>query len=1627
MRKIILFLTLFMILNLFSLTNLWSHSATVVHPKLSDKAVSNLDAFFNEVKTYKNQIKQGSIDEDTPIWQVLNHFYNPINGAGFPGGMPTNQYVKDIWDASIYEYSQGNKTEAYYLLGKVAHLVQDMSVPAHVHIDSHLFGDDYEIWCKGPGETGSNIIGCVNTAEGYITVSGYEDAIEQMARLGYDSSRFEATLYADSRSVDENCELAKMFPGSIRYIVPLDANTLDNGFWEIDNIGNYDGVETDNGSNDWWEIDEYIGWFYIENIGGDSYPVAPEQIRSDITNPSTNSSMVSNTKSLYQLFAEQLIPLPIKYSTGLLKYFYDNRPQIVYPSKVTNLTATSTVDSVSLIWEAATEGAAVKNYAIYRDNSYVGQTNSTTLTFTDMGRSANTIYEYEVSAIAENGLEGEKTGIMVVTQSQPGSNEPVPVIMNQISNITETTAVLSWSQSNDGNFKEYRIYRSQGSGVSENSTLVTTITSRAITAFTDIGLSEATTYYYRVYVFNTQDLSAKSNEVFARSIGNTIPDFAVSPEDISMQSTNPNPGDIVTINAIIHNIGQIPPDDEIVVRFYDGDPANGGILIGEDKKSFCWVFGGDASDTYGVDCGIIVDDNLEKRLYLSDTSFQLFGPNNIDLEGSNSAGGKYYTDNCLTVDFNNGAWQNVNITPTPHIVKAYDSGFIHVRVSVSGDFDSGGHFKANFHIRGRKARDNNQPIEASVNWNTSNRTGSHDIYVVVDPDNIITSEVNKGNNISHKRINIGPDKPDLNITSNDISFTRETLDVTIKAKISNTNNIEANNVKVNFYDGLPSNNILIGSTTIPKIPIPLLSGSKSGDDWATMETGIFQLVITSSTVDNGGLAPGTYTALKKNWIYSNISYGDNLPINVNPEVTASHHNNTLEIYEKTATGFKTRIWTYADIYQPGVAFSYRPWLYTKDQITFDWSLPEYNSVAQVSWNINGLSGSHDVYVVVDPDDSISEVQEDNNTASKSITFENQPPNIPVAPSGPISGYTTEIYSFSTYSSDINGDKIKFVFDWGDGTTTETDYGDYDYTGKVIMSASHTWSSEGIYDVKVQAIDTSNSSTDFSEPLKATLIQKSGWGSDNPITPGTRIDRFPEVDSDNSGNVHIAWFGKGSTGNIYYRRLINNGNTWNDESDFGTVTLNDTHLPIIRSDKTSSLQLLWDDYRATGNFEIYRKTSSDQGFSWTYPDENFSYTTANSRFPSIAINGQTIHAVWAEGNKIHYKKSSNGGTTWSNPSTIITTPFFNVNSRLNLVCDSTSNVFLVWAGQMPNVAWAIKNAYFSYSKDNGNTWQSTQTIYSDTSFAGFELNPDITVDSSSNIYIVYDTKSNQIFYRTGAWSGGNMVLSSPAVLVSDIHNSQYPNIRADRSNNLYLFWQNARDGNYEIYNKFRKAGETTWGADTRLTQAAGDSLYPKASITGGYLHLVWQDNRNGNYQIYYNRMRLRRAPWVIDFSAPHFDVPPYDESVPPYENNDPNQTAISFKVQDDTYNKHTVSVWVYNVNGTSVIKKLITDQIINLDSNSDLNWPYMKTFTDFVIWDGRDENGNFVSESTSYKVKISVRAVDDPTIEPIDGLPGLIGTNWTNIDTTDQEYIFTDPTFVQPNRKNIKAWHEFIRQ
>lgn len=101
----------------------------------------------------------------------------------------------------------------------------------------------------------------------------------------------------------------------------------------------------------------------------------------------------------------------------------------------------------------------------------------------------------------------------------------------------------------------------------------------------------------------------------------------------------------------------------------------------------------------------------------------------------------------------------------------------------------------------------------------------------------------------------------------------------------------------------------------------------------------------------------------------------------------------------------------------------------------------------------------------------------------SCQTQQQPPNKPNTPTGTTSGQINTVYTYTTSTTDPDGDQVYYRWDWGDGTQSEW-LGPF--SSGVEASANKSWSQKGDYTIKVKAKDTFDAESPWSDPLPITM-------------------------------------------------------------------------------------------------------------------------------------------------------------------------------------------------------------------------------------------------------------------------------------------------------------------------------------------------------------------------------------------------------------------------------------------------------------------------------------------------------------------------------------------------------------
>lgn len=112
-----------------------------------------------------------------------------------------------------------------------------------------------------------------------------------------------------------------------------------------------------------------------------------------------------------------------------------------------------------------------------------------------------------------------------------------------------------------------------------------------------------------------------------------------------------------------------------------------------------------------------------------------------------------------------------------------------------------------------------------------------------------------------------------------------------------------------------------------------------------------------------------------------------------------------------------------------------------------------------------------------------------DTADVTISpIPNDPPNDPEI-EGETNGDYGETYTYTIMTEDPEEHDVKYVIEWGDEETTETEY----YASGEEIEVTHSWDEEGTYTVRVKAIDEELAESGWTElevsmPASQNMIQ-----------------------------------------------------------------------------------------------------------------------------------------------------------------------------------------------------------------------------------------------------------------------------------------------------------------------------------------------------------------------------------------------------------------------------------------------------------------------------------------------------------------------------------------------------------
>jgi YVTN family beta-propeller protein len=324
-----------------------------------------------------------------------------------------------------------------------------------------------------------------------------------------------------------------------------------------------------------------------------------------------------------------------------------------------------------------------------------------------------------------------------------------------------------------------------------------------------------------------------------------------------------------------------------------------------------------------------------------------------------------------------------------------------------------------------------------------------------------------------------------------------------------------------------------------------------------------------------------------------------------------------------------------------------------------------------------------------------------------VAFVNQAPNTPSTPSGPSSGIIDTTYSFTTLTTDPDGDSISYQFDWGNGITSS--WSSFRPSGNSI-TMSYSWVDSGSYNVKARARDEQGAISNWSNKHSIHIVAIVNHTPNTPSTPS----------GPSSGAINTVY-------NFTTSTIDPDGDSISYQFDWGNGIISHWSNFIANGTPITMMQA-WAD---SGIYQIRARAKDPQGATSDWSSAHtIVITTTDTSFPrqvvatisvgdeplgvAVLPNGNYIYVTNHNGDNVSVIQTSNNSvvgtiTVGNGPMDLTVLPngnFVYVPNRFSndvTVIRTTDNVVTasIQVGSWPVYCAATPNCNFVYTAN----WQT----------------------------------------------------------------------------------------------------------------------------------------------------------------------------------------------------------------------------------------------------------------------------------------------------------------------------------
>ena len=300
---------------------------------------------------------------------------------------------------------------------------------------------------------------------------------------------------------------------------------------------------------------------------------------------------------------------------------------------------------------------------------------------------------------------------------------------------------------------------------------------------------------------------------------------------------------------------------------------------------------------------------------------------------------------------------------------------------------------------------------------------------------------------------------------------------------------------------------------------------------------------------------------------------------------------------------------------------------------------------------------------------------------------------------------------------------------------------------------------------------------------------------------------PSITVDNKSNVHVAWsdrtdyLGAGDDRDIFYRCWNASITSWSSIEVVSTESVNASYSLSIDTDNAGNVHIAWydkSDYAGAGeDMDVFYKFRNKTSSSWNLTEVVSTESTSDSYWVSLAVcESDNVHIVWSDETDylgagsdadIFYKFFNKTSSSW-NLTEVVSITSSGTAWHPSLGIDSENNIHIAWMDAVS----VIYDIYYKLWNSTQQRWETSIMVSSEST--GYSVAPALAVDESGNIHIVWHDETNiagsdfdyDIFYKR--WNSSTDRWSTTEVVSTESRDgSFYSCIAVDSTGTVHVAW------------------------------------------------------------------------------------------------------------------------------------------------------------------------------------------------------------------------------------------------